>query len=74
MNADNCVFHIAVVLSDEMVMNENEQRQYVDKNGDGVSDIVDGPTAQLLGFSKFKTPYFTRSFHGGCQSSHLWQS
>lgn len=43
----------ALVLSDEMVTNEKEQRQYVDKNGDGVSDIVDGPTAQLLGFSRF---------------------
>eukprot|EP00956_Cyclotella_meneghiniana_P002687 scaffold3165_cov62-Cyclotella_meneghiniana.AAC.9 len=43
----------ALVLSDEMVMNKEEQRQYVDKNGDGVSDIVDGPTVQLLGFSRF---------------------
>ena len=42
----------ALVLSDEMVMG-GEQRQYVDKNGDGVSDIVDGPTQSMLGFSRF---------------------
>lgn len=42
----------ALILSDEMVMGE-QQRQYVDKNGDGVSDIVDGPTQAMLGFSRF---------------------
>lgn len=40
-----------LILSDEMVKSES-QRQYVDKNGDGVSDIVDGPTESMLGFSR----------------------
>jgi Ca2+/H+ antiporter len=42
----------ALILSDEMVTGD-KQRQYVDKNGDGVSDIVDGPTESMLGFSRF---------------------
>ena len=42
----------SLILSDEMVMGDT-QRQYVDKNGDGISDIVDGPTESMLGFSRF---------------------
>jgi hypothetical protein len=42
----------ALILSDEMVT-RGEQKQYVDKNGDGISDIVDGPTESMLGFSRF---------------------
>ena len=43
----------ALILSDEMVADTgNKTKEYIDKNGDGVSDIVDGPTESMLGFSR----------------------
>ncbi|KAL7522424.1 hypothetical protein ACHAWX_007110 [Stephanocyclus meneghinianus] len=42
----------ALMLSDEMVV-IGEQKQYVDKNGDGISDINDGPSTAMIGFSRF---------------------
>ncbi|KAL9188370.1 hypothetical protein ACHAXT_006748 [Thalassiosira profunda] len=42
----------ALMLSDEMISHEGE-REYVDKNGDGKSDINDGPTFSMVGFSRF---------------------
>jgi len=42
----------ALMLSDEMVV-MGEQKQYVDKNGDGISDINDGPSTAMIGFSRF---------------------
>ena len=42
----------ALMLSDEMV-EPSEQKQYVDKNGDGISDINDGPSKPMIGFSRF---------------------
>ena len=43
----------ALMLSDEMISTGSEEKQYVDKNGDGVSDINDGPTYSMVGFSRF---------------------
>jgi len=42
----------ALLLSDEMISGEGE-KEYIDKNGDGVSDINDGPTSSMVGFSRF---------------------
>lgn len=42
----------ALMLSDEMIRGK-EEKEYVDKNGDGVSDINDGPTTSMVGFSRF---------------------
>ena len=42
----------ALMLSDEMIMG-TEEKEYVDKNGDGKSDINDGPTFSMVGFSRF---------------------
>ena len=42
----------ALMLSDEMIMG-TEEREYIDKNGDGKSDINDGPTFSMVGFSRF---------------------
>lgn len=42
----------ALMLSDEMIMG-NEEQEFIDKNYDGVSDINDGPTYSMLGFSRF---------------------
>lgn len=42
----------ALMLSDEMVM-KSEEKEYMDKNGDGKSDISDGPTFAMVGFSRF---------------------
>lgn len=43
----------SLMLSDEMISTGSEEKQYVDKNGDGVSDINDGPTYSMVGFSRF---------------------
>jgi len=42
----------ALMLSDEMIMG-TEEKEYIDKNGDGKSDINDGPTFSMVGFSRF---------------------
>jgi len=42
----------ALMLSDEMINGEGD-KEYIDKNGDGVSDINDGPTASMVGYSRF---------------------
>mmetsp|Transcript_30764 Transcript_30764/g.56919 ORF Transcript_30764/g.56919 Transcript_30764/m.56919 type:complete len:681 (+) Transcript_30764:279-2321(+) len=42
----------ALMLSDEMVLG-SEEKEYIDKNGDGVSDINDGPTESMIGFSRW---------------------
>lgn len=41
-----------LTLSDEMI-SRGEEKEYVDKNGDGVSDINDGPSASMTWFSRF---------------------
>ena len=46
----------ALILSDEMD-NSGNVREYLDKNGDGVSDIVDGPTESMLGFSRLDSVF-----------------
>lgn len=43
----------ALVLSDEMYSHGDEEKKYVDKNFDGVSDINDGPSISMVGFSRF---------------------
>ncbi len=43
----------ALVLSDEMYSHGDEEKKYVDKNFDGVSDINDGPSIAMVGFSRF---------------------
>jgi Ca2+/H+ antiporter len=43
----------ALMLSDEMISSGTNEKQYVDKNGDGVSDIDDGPTFAMVGLSRF---------------------
>jgi len=43
----------ALVLSDEMYSLGDQEKNYVDKNGDGVSDINDGPSIAMVGFSRF---------------------
>jgi Ca2+/H+ antiporter len=43
----------ALMLSDEMISSGTDEKQYVDKNGDGVSDINDGPTFAMVGLSRF---------------------
>ena len=43
----------ALVLSDEMYSHGDEEKTYVDKNFDGVSDINDGPSISMVGFSRF---------------------
>ena len=42
----------ALMLSDEMISSPIE-KEYIDKNGDGKSDINDGPTYSMVGFSRF---------------------
>jgi len=42
----------ALMLSDEMISG-SEEKEYMDKNGDGVSDINDGPSFSMVGFSRF---------------------
>lgn len=42
----------ALMLSDEMIIG-TEEKDYIDKNGDGKSDINDGPTFSMVGFSRF---------------------
>jgi len=42
----------ALMLSDEMISG-SEEKEYMDKNGDGKSDINDGPTSSMVGFSRF---------------------
>ena len=42
----------ALMLSDEMI-SVSEEKEYLDKNGDGKSDINDGPTYSMVGFSRF---------------------
>ncbi len=42
----------ALMLSNEMI-SKSEEREYIDKNGDGISDINDGPTHSMIGFSRF---------------------
>ncbi|KAL7530276.1 hypothetical protein ACHAWF_003315 [Thalassiosira exigua] len=42
----------ALMLSDEMI-SRSEEKEYVDKNFDGKSDINDGPTFSMVGFSRF---------------------
>jgi Ca2+/Na+ antiporter len=42
----------ALQLSNEMI-SKSEEREYIDKNGDGISDINDGPTYSMIGFSRF---------------------
>jgi len=43
----------ALMLSDEMISSGTDEKQYVDKNADGVSDINDGPTFAMVGLSRF---------------------
>jgi Ca2+/H+ antiporter len=43
----------ALVLSDEMYSHGDKEKKYVDKNFDGVSDINDGPSFSMVGFSRF---------------------
>jgi Ca2+/Na+ antiporter len=43
----------ALMLSDEMRSSGTDERIYVDKNGDGVSDINDGPTFNMIWLSRF---------------------
>ncbi len=43
----------ALMLSDEMISFGANEKQYVDKNGDGVSDINDGPTINMVSLSRF---------------------
>lgn len=43
----------ALVLSDEMYSHGDKEKNYVDKNFDGVSDINDGPSISMVGFSRF---------------------
>jgi Ca2+:H+ antiporter len=43
----------ALVLSDEMYSHGDKEKKYVDKNFDGVSDINDGPSISMVGFSRF---------------------
>ena len=43
----------ALLLSDEMVSMGTDEKEFVDKNGDGVSDINDGPTQSMVQFSRF---------------------
>lgn len=43
----------ALVLSDEMYSQGEEEKKYVDKNFDGVSDINDGPSYSMVAFSRF---------------------
>eukprot|EP01082_Thalassiosira_pseudonana_P004929 g4582.t1.1.5e174189 g4582 g4582.t1 contig15:1336078-1337697(-) len=42
----------ALTLSDEMLQ-IGDEKSYVDKNGDGVSDINDGASTAMVGFSRF---------------------
>jgi len=42
----------ALMLSNEMI-SKTQEREYIDKNGDGISDINDGPTYSMIGFSRF---------------------
>ena len=42
----------ALRLSSEMLLFE-EEKEYVDKNGDGISDYNDGPSFAMIGFSRF---------------------
>ncbi len=43
----------ALMLSDEMRSSGSNEKIYVDKNGDGVSDINDGPTFNMILLSRF---------------------
>lgn len=43
----------ALMLSDEMKHQGEAETRFADKNGDGVSDINDGPTFAMVGFSRF---------------------
>ena len=43
----------ALVLSDEMYSHGDKEKNYVDKNFDGKSDINDGPSISMVGFSRF---------------------
>jgi hypothetical protein len=43
----------ALMLSDEMKHQGEAEKRFADKNGDGVSDINDGPTFAMVGFSRF---------------------
>ena len=47
----------ALVLSDEMYSHGDKEKKYVDKNFDGVSDINDGPSISMVGFSRFNAVF-----------------
>ena len=45
----------ALLLSDEMKHQGENEKRFADKNGDGVSDSNDGPTFAMVGFSRFNS-------------------
>lgn len=51
----------ALELSSEMVTNEKEP-EYVDKNGDGISDHNDGPSLAMVGFSRFNAAIMVSAY------------
>ena len=51
----------ALMLSDEMIAGEYE-KEYIDKNGDGKSDINDGPTFSMVLFSRFNAVFMIMGY------------